>query len=92
MLAICNAIRDRTLLSFEYEGARRTVEPYAHGSDGWRRALLLAFQVEGGRSTGWRFFHVAKMRAVAPEARACAAHRDEFLRDDPTFSSIHCQR
>lgn len=90
---ICRAIRECTLLEFEYDGLRRIAAPYCHGFTNKGEALR-AIQLRGdSRSGGLGFgklWLVAKMRKLRrlPEA---------FVPDDPNYhprdsamTSIHC--
>ena len=45
---ICEAIRNRRRLSFDYDGSRRVVDPYVLGHDAGGRLLLSAVQISGG--------------------------------------------
>lgn len=62
------AIRERRVVSFEYEGRRRVAEPQAIGIASSGDAILLAFQTGGdsasGRLPGWRTFTLAKITAL----------------------------
>jgi hypothetical protein len=92
---VCEAIRGRSLLEFEYEGRHRVVAPYCHGISGRGVEVLRAVQVGGSsRSGGFGFgklWAVGKMTGVrlAPES---------FLPDDPDYNpddsgmkQIHCR-
>jgi len=48
---ICDAIRHRALLEFDYDGLHRIVQPYCHGTTGTGRESLRAIQI-GGESRG----------------------------------------
>ena len=62
---ICEAIRNRRLISFRYDGYLRTVEPQTIGLDAKGHDALRPFQIAGGRQSGavteWKLFHVRKM-------------------------------
>ena len=60
-MSIASAIQSRNLLSFVYDGFRRTVEPHTFGVDAKGHAALRAYQVAGGSESGeyvgWKLFH-----------------------------------
>lgn len=62
---VCDAIKRRCLIQFEYNSLARTVEPYAHGFNAARKEVVRGFQVAGesrsDEALGWRFFIVADM-------------------------------
>ncbi len=62
---ICDAIKRRCLIRFEYSGLTRTVEPHSHGFNTKRKEVLRGFQVAGdstsGEAIGWKFFVVANI-------------------------------
>lgn len=60
---ICDAIRRRALLEFDYDGLHRTVQPYCHGTSTTGRESLRAIQI-GGRGrliASGKLWIVAKM-------------------------------
>jgi len=90
--AIVEAISTRRLLTFEYHGRTRIVEPHTFGVDRWGRSLLCAFQIERSGdpqpSIGWRFFFIEQMSLVRVDGQRFAAPRPDFLRGDGAFKSI----
>jgi predicted DNA-binding transcriptional regulator YafY len=62
--AICQAILEKKLIGFYYEGHHRCVEPHVYGVDDGE-ARLLAYQMKGrsngGGNTNWRQFKTDKM-------------------------------
>jgi hypothetical protein len=90
---ICSAIRDQTLLEFDYGGLHRVVAPYCHGSTSTGEALR-AIQVRGqSRSRAipsGKLWLVEKMQNLRPTA-------ESFVPDDPHYNpadramlTIHC--
>jgi hypothetical protein len=92
---ICEAIRKRTLLEFEYKGLRRVVQPYCHGISTRGMESLRAVQVRGSSSSGrfgqGKFWTVSEI--VNPRLLD-----ETFVPDDPGYNPndsgmkyIHCR-
>lgn len=92
---ICEAIRRRSRLEFEYRGLHRVVEPYCHGFSTRGLESLRAVQVGGGSSSGkygyGKLWTVSEM--VTPRLTNVA-----FLPKDPHYNpndsgmkTIHCR-
>ena len=66
---IIKAIQERLLLSFDYEGLTRLVQPAAYGTTTDGRPSLRACQIGGASSSGtlpaWRLFKVSRMQNMA---------------------------
>ena len=91
---ICEAIRTRAVLHFDYDGGQRTVEPHAHGTSTAGHEVLRAYQTGGysksGPPTGWRLFDVAKMANVRVGAEHFPAPRAQYNPQDSAMTSVHC--
>lgn len=65
---ICEAIRQRKIISFYYEGGKRIVEPYTFGYDRKDKPKLRAYQIKGysssGKPEGWKLFEVDKVSDI----------------------------
>jgi len=64
MLDIASALRAKQVLSFEYDGKQRIVEPHAYGRNSKGDYILRGYQVDGESSTSaraWKLFSVAKI-------------------------------
>jgi predicted DNA-binding transcriptional regulator YafY len=64
MHSLCKAIRDQVLVTFDYDGSRRVVEPhmlsvYRDGDE-----MLHGWQHSGGSGSGWRDFETAKIENI----------------------------
>lgn len=94
-MSIATAIQGRNLLSFMYDGYRRTVEPHTYGMDTKGHMALRAYQVGGGSESGayvgWKLFHVNEMLNVSIQAQAFAGPRPGYKRGDKAFASITAQ-
>lgn len=92
---IATAIQGRNLLSFVYDGFRRTVEPHTFGVDAKGHIALRAYQVGGGSESGeyvgWKLFHANEMRGVTVQTQIFAGPRPGYKRGDKAFAIIRAQ-
>ena len=90
---VCSAIRNRSLLEFDYGGGTWLVEPHCHGFGKTGKEFLRAYQVDGysGSSEleGWKLFDLAKAGGLY-EADGAFAARSGFSPHDPAMVSVHC--
>src|SRR5688572_17913279 len=92
---VCEAIRTRSLLAFDYHGLPRVVAPYCHGVSTKGVELLRAIQVRGASSSGGLGF--GKLWVIA-ELVAPRILDEPFVADDPDYNpndralpQIHCR-
>ena len=93
---LCNAIRNRRVITFYYDGGRRVVEPYCHGASEAGHDLLRGFQISGysksGASHGWKMFRADELSGLAMTDEVFTNTRPEY---DPTreekMSTIYCR-
>ena len=92
---IATAIQGRNLLSFTYDGFRRTVEPHTYGTDTKGHQALRAYQVAGGSESGeyvgWKLFHVGEMHGITVLPQTFSGPRPKYKRGDTAFSNIRAQ-
>jgi len=81
---ICDAIRTRSVLSFDYEGFHRVVEPYCHGISKNGEALR-AIQVGGESRSGKKGLGFGKLWIVA-EIQNIQKNGQTFIPDDPQYN------
>lgn len=66
---IAKAIEEKKSLAFGYHGNDRVVSPYAYGLNGANEVTMMAYQTEGGSTSGvtrkLRYFTVADMLGTA---------------------------
>jgi len=89
--AICQAIENRSVISFIYDGRRRTVEPHTLGYDKEGDLTLTGWQLSGGSGVGWRDFHVAKLSALSTTGVNFERPRPGYNPNDSTLSRIVCR-
>lgn len=92
---ICDAIRNKRLLTFSYHGHQRTVEPHTYGIDTLGHPALRAYQSGGSSNSGgipdWRLFHEKDMSNLSMLQTTFSSARSGYVRGDKAFSTIHCQ-
>lgn len=95
MSLICDAIRTRSLLEFDYHGLRRVVAPYCHGVSTRGHEVLRAVQVRGESRAGGLGFGKLWIVADLVGLRLSGEH---FEPDDPHYNpndrampQIHCR-
>lgn len=80
--ALVHGVLGHRVLSFDYQGLRRTVEPHMVGVHEAGEAVLLGYQTGGfshtGEVPGWRMFIVAEIDDVEIEDRAFPGPRPDF--------------
>ncbi|HZT03619.1 MAG TPA: hypothetical protein VFA39_15270 [Steroidobacteraceae bacterium] len=92
---ICEAIRKRALLEFEYHGGHRIVAPYCHGISARGIEVLRAVQVRGfSSSAGYGFGKLWAIRDIWD----LQILDETFIPDDPDYNpndrgmkQIHCR-
>lgn len=92
---IIGAIQDRNVLSFNYKGTVREVEPHTYGVNTAGHETLSCFQVAGGSKTGaptdWKTFLISEMSGLSITSRGFSGPRPDFVRNAKTFSRIYAQ-
>jgi hypothetical protein len=94
-MKIAAAIHSHNLLSFVYDGFRRTVEPHTYGLDNKGHMALRAYQVSGGSDSGeyvgWKLFHTQEMLGLMVEPQTFLGPRQGYKRGDKAFASIKAE-
>jgi hypothetical protein len=92
-LPICEAIRAREVLAFDYGGEQRLVAPYCHG---FSRSgeVLRGIQVAGGSRSGGlgfgKLWVVARMTGLRRTGRSFTPNDPHYNPNDSAMLSIHC--
>ncbi len=81
-IVICEAIRRRALLQFEYHGRVRVVAPYCHGVSTRGVEVLRALQLRGSSSSGLGF---GKLWAIDDMVHPRILD-ETFTPDDPNYN------
>lgn len=87
---ICEAIRNKRVISFSYKMQVRVVEPHLLGFDGDGDLTLSAWQTSGLKP-GWRDFHVAKLSGLSATGQTFAKSRPGYNPRDETLERIVCR-
>jgi hypothetical protein len=91
---ICEAIRMRCVLAFDYDGKHRLVAPYCHGVTSTGAETLRAVQVAGSTRSGGlgfgKLWTVAKMRGLVITDTRFAAVDPDYNPADTARAEIHC--
>jgi len=92
---VCEAIRTARCLELTYAGHRRVVEAHIAGAARDGTALVLAWQVRGGSSSGqpagWKMFHLDRVAGAQLSAEPSQAPRAGYRRDDRTIVHVVCR-
>ena len=92
-MALIQAIREKHVVSFFYDGYQRTVEPHALGIDTQDNEALCAWQLTGkpGAFPAWRFYLVSKMNGITVQASTFPRPRDGYSKNDERLRNIYAQ-
>lgn len=93
---LCSAIRNQRVVTFYYDGGRRTVEPYCHGVGEAGHELLRGYQTAGfsrsGASHGWKMFRVEELSGLAMTDKVFAGTRPEYdPQREEKMVTIYCR-
>ncbi|HXI55455.1 MAG TPA: hypothetical protein VNO55_05320 [Polyangia bacterium] len=94
-IEICEAIRAKRMLEFDYDGHHRVVQPYCHGFTRKGAETLRAVQVNaGGRSGGrgyGKLWTVAKVQNLRVAISTFDAEDPDYNPNDTALLEIHCR-
>lgn len=83
---ILDAIKTGSVLSFNYHGEFRTVEPHCYGRDRKGHDALRAYQI----NKGWRLFHASDMGPIATGG-SFSGPRPNYNPNDPAMTTIYAR-
>jgi len=92
---ICDAIRNRCVLTFTYDGHPRVVEPHAYGLSRARREVIRCYQT-GGTSRyhkvpDWKLMRVDRIKSLIVTKEHFVDERIGYMRGDKGMSTIFCE-
>lgn len=86
------AITNLNIISFEYEGFHRVVEPFAYGINASGEQRMSAYQIGGQSSSNripeWKFFKLEEMTNIHNTDLSFAGIRDGYRKGDRRLSKI----
>ncbi|UCC95940.1 MAG: hypothetical protein JSW40_04115 [Candidatus Omnitrophota bacterium] len=91
---ICQAIHEKKIVTFSYDGGTRTIEPHCYGISKSGNELLRAYQTggysESGKSVGWKLFSVNKISKFEVSTDTFNDSRPQYNPNDKAMSTIYC--
>ena len=92
---ICNAIKNRTVIQFDYEGHQRIVEPFTLGYHKDTGNLVFSAYRVGGYTKShseppWRLYKVNQMSEIGITNQKAATFRSDYNPNDSRMSQIIC--
>lgn len=94
-VSLMAAIRERRVLSIQYDGYLRTVEPHAYGESKDGTQLLRAYQTSGGSDSGerqgWKLFDLSKAYSISTNQQTFATPRRGYSRGDKAMAHIYAE-
>lgn len=91
---IIQAIQDKFLLKFIYDGGIRIVETYCYGQTAKGNDVIRAFQVGGYSSTGklgWKLFDLSKAHSITLLEEKFDNPQSGYARGDRGMSVIYLE-
>lgn len=91
---VCDAINNREVIQFYYDGGMREVEPFCFGENSKGNCVLRGFQISGysssGKSVGWKLFKVDDMSNFSLIGRKFTKIRQDYNPNDKGMIRIIC--
>ncbi|WP_063612469.1 hypothetical protein [Aurantiacibacter atlanticus] len=88
---IISAIEERLLLTFDYKGKTRVVEPHTYGLQHNGNESLSAWQLSGGSGQDFRLYVFDEKTAVEAQSKSFEFERPAYQRGDRRFSKIFAE-
>ena len=88
---IISAIEERLLLTFNYKGKTRGVEPHTYGVQHNGNESLSAWQLSGGSGQDFRLYVLDEMTAIEAQSQSFESERTAYQRGDRRFSKIFAE-
>ena len=93
--AICDAIRNRYVLRFTYDGHPRIVEPHAYGLSRAGNEVMRCYQTGGtsrySKVPDWKLMKVARIKFLTVTEEHFVGERPKYQRGDKGMSTIFCE-
>lgn len=92
---IIEAINNRKLLEFTYDGCHRIVEPHTYGVSTADNEVLSAYQIDGqcnkGKVPDWKLFKIDKIESLIVLDDCFENERSGYRRGDKRMKLIICE-
>lgn len=91
---IIDAIRNREVLSFTYDGFARVAEPHAVGVSTAGNNVLRCYQTQGGHVTPgheWDFCNISKISGLQTTGQHFIGERPGYSRGDKHMTTIFAE-
>lgn len=87
---ICDAIKNKQIITFEYEFGVRIVEPYRLGLSTQQNKVLRAFQLRNSNkiyeNQEWRLFSLSKIRKIQLSSNHFNGLRNDYGFEDKAMT------
>ena len=90
---IIDAIKNQNVITFDYEGEFRTVEPHCYGVTTKGNEAIRAFQIDGyssSRKMGWKLYDLSKADDIEVLDETFDI-RDDYKKGDKGMSRIFAE-
>ena len=90
---ITNAINNQNVITFDYDGESRTVEPHCYGLTTKGNEAIRAYQVDGYSSSGkmgWKLYDLSKSDSIEVLEDTFNV-RPDYKSGDKGMSEIYCE-
>lgn len=89
---ILNAIKNKTLIHFDYDGIPRTVEPYCYGKTAAGNEALRGYQTSGEKNkTAWKLFDLNKASKFETLSDPFKPRKDYKSQGDKVITAVIAQ-
>lgn len=91
---IINAIENKKIIEFIYDGKIRTVEPYSFGKSLRENEVIRAYQIGGFSSTGsmgWKLYDISKISSLQILDDLLFESRFDYKKGDKSMVLIYCE-
>ena len=91
---LCQAITDKHLVQFKYDGRSRIVEPFCCGINKTGNYVLRGFQLRGSDKTKplcWRLYELPEISQLSVTQHSFKGKRSDYNPEDSTTTEIFCR-
>ena len=92
---ICEAILQRKVIHFYYDGGYRIAEPHCYGVSKNGDELLRAYQIGGhsksGNPIGWKMFRLDELSTLSMREDTFLDPRPQYNPNDRAMASVYCR-